>query len=158
MSTALKGWHPGELAIQRKLNFATAMTEAWTGIDGAMPEQHSRFYCTRLPFIPITTLDARGRPWGSLLAGARGLPGFVRSPSSTVLEIDACVWDGDPWTENVEASMSGAAGVGAKFLVAGIGVDFSTRRRNKFAGCARTLRRLSEHDWAIMLEVNQAIG
>lgn len=53
----LNGWHKGERSIQKKLGFDAVMTTGYTWIDGSLPEQHRLFHTTRLPFMPITTLD-----------------------------------------------------------------------------------------------------
>ncbi|KAI0059565.1 hypothetical protein BV25DRAFT_1860144 [Artomyces pyxidatus] len=159
MSTDLRGWHPGEVAIQRKLAFDQASATSWMHITNYMDEQHRVFHTTRLPFIPVTTLDADGRPWTSILAGADGKPGFVRSPNETQLVIKARAWDGDPWVENLEPLLSGQRrGEDEKILAAGIGIEFSTRRRNKFAGWITEARKAGERDYQLELHVNQAIG
>jgi len=124
----LKGWHRGELAIQQKLNYDWAVAGFYEYITNFMPEDHRDFHTTRIPFVPVTTLDVAGRPWGSILAGPRGLPGFIRSPNSKTLTVGARVWDGDPIIDNVKLFEQG------DMLFAGIGIDLSTRTRNKFAG------------------------
>ena len=155
MSTALRGWHPGEVNIQRKLSFDSPMAMAWSWISADMPEEHRMFYTQHLPFVPVTTLDARGRPWGSILASKNGTPGFMRSPMETVLQIEAQTWEGDPWTDNLGNWLEGEKG---KFLLAGIGIEFGTRRRNKFAGWMTDIRENGEKGYSLSLEVNQAIG
>ncbi|KAF7440228.1 hypothetical protein PC9H_000572 [Pleurotus ostreatus] len=149
---ALNGWHRGERAIQEKLGYRAAMAMAFAAIDGDMPEQHREFYVTRLPFVPVTTLDELGRPWGSILAGANGEPGFIQSPSDAKLVLDARVWEGDPLLQN-----SDLFGKKDKMLVAGIGVEFSTRRRNKFAGWISKLEKKGQQI-QLQLDVNEAIG
>ena len=147
----LLGWHHGERAIQRKLGFDGPMSQAYTWIEAEMPEQHRTFHTTRLPFIPITTLDAYERPWSSIVAGPSGQPGFVTSPNWDLLEMSIRTWDGDPLADNV------ALVDGKDMLTAGIGIEFSTRRRNKFAG---RIFDVQQHGKAYKLrvEVNQAIG
>ncbi|KAI0317623.1 hypothetical protein OF83DRAFT_1058353 [Amylostereum chailletii] len=157
MATDLKGWHPGELAIQRKLAFDGPMSMVWTSIDACMPEQHRTFHTRNLPFIPVTTLDARGRPWGSILAGQDGAPGFVQSPNEQELRIRARVWEGEPLVENLERWM-GEGPQRSKFLTAGIGIEFTTRRRNKFAGWVKDARKVEEGVFELSLHVNQALG
>ncbi|KAG5220386.1 PNPOx domain-containing protein [Salix suchowensis] len=149
---ALKGWHRGERAIQEKLGYRAAMAMAFAAIDGDMPEQHREFYVTKLPFVPVTTLDGLGRPWGSILAGANGEPGFIQSPSDVKLVLDTRVWEGDPLLQN-----SDLFGKKDKMLVAGIGVEFSTRRRNKFAGWISKLEKKGQQI-QLQLDVNEAIG
>ncbi|KAA1474670.1 hypothetical protein DENSPDRAFT_860449 [Dentipellis sp. KUC8613] len=157
----LQGWHPGERSIQSKLDYSGTMSMAWTWISEDMPEQHRVFYNRNLPFLPLTTLDAEGRPWGSIIAGKQGKPGFIRSPMETTLDIDLRTWVGDPWEENVEAwKAEGGKRADPRFLVAGIGVELSTRRRNKLAGWATNIRQVGEdtNDYNVRLRVNEAIG
>ncbi len=61
------------------------------------------------------------------------------------------VWEGDPFKENVESFRDG------KMLMAGIGIEFSTRRRNKFAGHVFELRQIGD-TYQLKMVVNQAIG
>ncbi|KAG0696440.1 hypothetical protein DFH29DRAFT_950966 [Suillus ampliporus] len=155
MST-LNGWHKGERTIQQKLGFHGAVSQAWTQIDGEMPEQHRTFYSTRLPFIPVTTLDSMGRPWSSILAGPDGEIGWTSSDMYDQLTMRAEVWDGDPLKANADYHES-ADGAPRKMLIAGIGVEFSTRRRNKFAGSVNVIEQQGAV-FNICMSVNEAIG
>ncbi|GJE90364.1 FAD/NAD(P)-binding domain-containing protein [Phanerochaete sordida] len=148
----LQGWHRGERSIQEKLGFAGPMSMAYQWIDGEMDEQHRDFHTTRLPFIPVTTLDNQNRPWTSIFAGTNGTPGFVSSPWWNRLNMDIKVWEGDPFWENHENFN------GEKMLVAGIGIEFPTRRRNKFAGHVFEMTQQKKDQFRLKLEVNQAIG
>ena len=148
---AVAGWHHGERAIQKKLGFDGPATYGWKMIKAEMPEQHRTFHTTRLPFIPVTSLDDRGRPWGSILAGAEGNLGFASSTSLTSLDFHTRLWDGDPFLENIKSRTDSG------MLIAGIGVEFSTRRRNKFAGYVTSIKQAGGlHE--IRSVVNQAIG
>ncbi|EGN93897.1 hypothetical protein SERLA73DRAFT_115348 [Serpula lacrymans var. lacrymans S7.3] len=150
--SALNGWHRGELAIQRKLNFDGPMATAWTWIDGEMPEQHKVFHTTQLPFVPVTTLDDKRRPWSSILASPNGQPGFISSPHYTELTMSAKVWDGDPFVDN-----SALLAHTDHMLIAGIGIEFSTRRRNKFAGWIKDIKSNADR-YEVKVVVNQALG
>ncbi|KAJ8454143.1 hypothetical protein ONZ51_g13201 [Trametes cubensis] len=147
----LQGWHRGERAIQEKLGFSGIMATAYTWIEGEMPEQHRKFHTTRLPFIPVVTLDDQHRPWTSIFAGSTGEPGFVSSPSYNRLNMKIKTWEGDPFVENSQLFD------GKKMLIAGIGIEFSTRRRNKFAGHIFELHQNGDI-FHLKLLVNQAIG
>lgn len=150
---ALYGWHPGEREIRKKVGIDKDPSLNWlyTSIEGDLPPDHGVFHTTRLPFVPVTTLDSTGRPWGSILAGPDGEPGFITSPKYTTLSFNVKVWNGDPFVENVKESKDG------EMLMAGIGVEFSTRRRNKFAG---KITKAKGHRDAYHFEVhvNEAIG
>ena len=152
VSTMVQGWHRGERAIQKRVGYDKAMTLAYKWIDEEMPEEHRIFHTTRLPFIPVTTLDEEGRPWSCILAGAEGKPGFVTSPKWDRLDMHVRVWEGDPFKENIEQY-----GDGKNVLIAGIGIEFSTRRRNKFAGHISVARKRDD-EYRITAMVNQAIG
>lgn len=145
----LLGWHRGERSIQTKLQYARAMdaNAAYTWVDDRMPSQHRIFHSRNLIFVPITTLDATGRPWGSLLSRS-GEPGFITSPDDSTLVIDAIISDGDPIADNVSQGMG---------LVAGLGIELSTRRRNKFAGKIVSTERTAK-SMRLTLKVNQALG
>ena len=122
-----------------------------------MPEQHRVFYSASLPFIPVTTLDSIGRPWSSILSGPGGEIGWVSSETHDQLTMRVNVWDGDPLKANVECYVKTTGGPKRKMLIAGIGVEFSTRRRNKFAGSVKVIKeRGALYD--ICVTVNQAIG
>ena len=149
---ALQGWHRGERAIHKKLGFYGPMATAYTWIDAEMPEQHRTFHTQQLPFIPVTTVDQEGRPWSCILAGPSGEPGWVSSPHWDSLVMNAHVWEGDPFKENINAY-----GAGEKVLIAGIGIEFPTRRRNKFAGHVSEVRKHGD-TYKIKTVVNQAIG
>lgn len=150
---ALHGWHRGERQIHRKLNYESAVAIAFTAIQGDLPEQHREFYSTRLSFVPVTILDSAGRPWGSILAGHDGKSGFIQSPSDTTLVLDVKAWDGDPIVE--AADLFGAKDT---TLVAGIGIDFSTRRRNKFAGKISKFEKKNRFHLLLEFTVNETIG
>lgn len=150
---AVAGWHPGEQSIHRKLGLEEAVSQSYTWIDGDLPEQFRVFFTTRLPFIPITTLDSEGRPWTSIAAGATGELGFATSPDYSKLLMNILLIPGDPLEQNVKLYGKGKE----KMLIAGIGIEFSTRRRNKFAGFVTGMLKDGQR-LGIELEVNQAIG
>lgn len=158
MTAAVKGWHPGETRLQQKLGFADAVRDSWSAIKSSMSEQHRVFHTSNLHFIPITTLDDRGRPWGSLLAGENGSVGFATSPDETTLTVNASVWPGDPVLTTIKA-FSKEEPASERFLIAGIGVEHATRRRNKFAGRLRGVQDAnSKSRFDLEFEVTQALG
>ncbi|KAG2142961.1 hypothetical protein DEU56DRAFT_792730 [Suillus clintonianus] len=155
--SSLNGWHKGERSIQQKLGFRGAVSQAWTQIEGEIPEQHRNFYSTCLPFIPVTTLDSMGRPWSSILAGPNGEVGWASSEMYDQLSMRAEVWDGDPLKANADYHAHTADESSRKMLIAGIGVEFSSRRRTKFAGSVKVIE---EHEGLLDIRttVNEAIG
>ncbi len=85
-----------------------------------LPEQHRAFF-PLLPFLPLATLDGDGAPIATILEGRQG---FVASPDPHTLTVAARPAGDDP---------------AAPFLVAGapvglLGIDLSTRRRNRANG------------------------
>lgn len=159
--TALHGWHPGELSIQRKLGYTDAVRDAWSMVRSFMPEQHRLFHTSNLPFIPITSLDEDGRPWAGIVAGSTGNIGFVHSPDAHSLSIDAHLWDGDPLLDTIQAWMNAKTGMSTidrRFLTAGLGIELSTRRRNKFAGLIQDVEVKSSLEYTLHLNVTQTMG
>ncbi|TCD70786.1 hypothetical protein EIP91_001817 [Steccherinum ochraceum] len=151
----LKGWHPGEHVIQEKLGVHDAVAENWRWIDGKLAEDVREFYTTRLPWIPITTLDAEGRPWASYAAGVDGEQGFARDLGQSRLRMDVKAIPGDPLVENVK--LFGHGGSEGVTLVAGLGIDFGTRRRNKFAGHITSVSR-KDDELELVFEANQSLA
>lgn len=160
-TTTLHGWHPGEISMQRKLGYADAMKDTWSLIRNFMPAQHRLFHTSNLPFIPIATMDKAGRPWAAIGAGSKGETGFVDSPDPQTLAINARLWDGEPLLDTIKAwtnPESGQATASQRCLAAGLGIEFSTRRRNKFAGAIQSVEYQSDLDYKLILIVNQTTG
>jgi hypothetical protein len=161
MTTALQGWHPGEVKLQYKLGYADAARDKWQHVENAMRDQHRIFHSSNLPFIPITTLDDHGRPWGSIAAGASGKIGFVQSPDSNTLIMDVRLWDGEPLLNTMSTWLDlqrGGMTAPERFLTAGIGIEFSTRRRNKFAGFIKYAKQRKGWDYELAIQVTEALG
>ncbi|QRV82230.1 pyridoxamine 5'-phosphate oxidase family protein [Ceratobasidium sp. AG-Ba] len=146
--TALHGWHPGERALQSALGLAEIVRFDYTAVRDHMPNQHRVFHTSNIAFVPISTLDADDRPWVSLLSSKEGTVGFVKSASEVELRIDADVWAGDPILRRGEGND----------LLAGLGIEWSSRRRNKFAGRIENLRMGEDGRMIFALKVNQTIG
>lgn len=161
MTAALQGWHPGEVRVQQKYGFSDVVRDHWRLTENFMREQHRIFHTSNLPFIPITTVDDRGRPWGSIVAGATGEIGFVTSPDTKTLNVDTQLWPGDPLLFTIrrwiESKSRGEPAIG-NVLIAGLGIEFPTRRRNKFAGRIRGIVPRSDLDFQLDLEVQETLG
>ncbi|KAJ3523199.1 hypothetical protein NMY22_g11545 [Coprinellus aureogranulatus] len=144
--TSLNGWHPGEIRMQRKLGYdqAPGLDQMWRYIYSEMTDQQRIFHTSNLHFLPVVTLDKKGRPWSSVLTGSDGQIGWIKSvkpTKSSRLEMKPRVTVGDPFWDNVDPFREeGSDGV----LFAGIGVEVSTRRRNKLAGKILNLQRDEE--------------
>lgn len=85
-----------------------------------MPDQHRLFF-PLLPYLFAATLDDRGWPVASVLTGPQG---FVRSPDPTHLRIAAHLSADDP----------AATGLKTGQPIGLLGLDLSTRRRNRANG------------------------
>jgi hypothetical protein len=151
---ALNGWHIGERRVRTKLEFdkIPSISTQYMYIDGDLPPEHAEFHTNCLPFIPVTALDESNRPWGSILAGRDGEIGFIDYPRYTTLRINGRVWDGDPLRENARLLEKNGT-----MLIAGIGIEFPTRRRNKLAGKVISVDWKGD-DFLLQLVVNEAIG
>lgn len=150
---ALKGWHPGELAVQEIMHLPARVSI--TAVVNHLPDQHRLFHTTRLHFLPITTLDDQGRPWASVLTPADQTNAFISSPDGTHLQISARLWDGEPIVRNLAESRMRCPK--ERILVSALGIEVATRRRNKFAGYVDDVS-LNERSMVLKLVVNQALG
>jgi predicted pyridoxine 5'-phosphate oxidase superfamily flavin-nucleotide-binding protein len=147
VSTYDNGWHPGESAAQRAMGFDGSMPDVHNYIRDEMPDQHRLFH-SELAYIALTSLDSEGRPWGSLLTANSGEASFISSPHPRQLLVGADVWEGDP----IAAYEDGSGG-----LVAGLGIMFHNRRRNKFAGRVSGLQRVGGQ-LNLSIQVEEAVG
>ena len=109
------------------------------GIRDFMSEQHRHFFA-QLPYLFIGSIDAAGWPLATLLTGH---PGFVQSSDPVTLHIAALPDVGDPAAE----ALAPERDIGI------LGIDFSTRRRNRANGRIQSL----DTD-GITVAVNQSFG
>lgn len=109
-------FHAGELRAQA----LAGVSASGAAIREFMPEQHRTFFAA-LPFLLLASTDDDGWPVATLLAGA---PGFVSSPDQRSLRIEAAAGAPDP----VRALLRPGRPVGL------LGIDFSSRRRNRANG------------------------
>ncbi|KAL5003285.1 hypothetical protein BDV10DRAFT_154605 [Aspergillus recurvatus] len=157
MATALQGWHPGETKLHNLLHFPPPIAAGYTAIESQLREQHRVFHTSKLPFMPLTVIDKDGRPWAGIAAGSSGDIGFVGSPDLKTLIFGVKVWAGEPLAELLGGWNEKAAG--DRLLTAGLGIEFSTRRRNKFAGAIRDVRAdAGDGEYVVGVEVKEALG
>lgn len=104
-----------------------------------MPEQHRDFFA-QLPYLFVGTVDSSGWPLATLLTGP---PGFVRSPDANALHIAALPQYGDPAQEGLTPGQE----------IGILGIDFSTRRRNRANG-----RVVSSDADGMRIAVTQSFG
>jgi hypothetical protein len=110
-----------------------------SGIRDFMPEQHRRFF-SQLPYLFVGAIDEAGWPLATLLTGH---PGFVQSPDPATLHITALPAAADPAAE----ALTPGREIGI------LGIDFSTRRRNRVNG-----RILSREPGGLSVAVDQSFG
>ncbi|QPF85831.1 pyridoxamine 5'-phosphate oxidase family protein [Bradyrhizobium genosp. L] len=138
--TKLATWHAGEKAIQQKVGVAERMEAVGQrAVRDFMPDQHREFY-GQIPFIVAGSVDRNGDAWVTLLAGR---PGFISSPTSRSLEIDARPDPTDPASEGMQAG--DAIGL--------LGIELHTRRRNRANGVLR-----AASGKALSFELDQSFG
>ncbi|MBL8706712.1 MAG: pyridoxamine 5'-phosphate oxidase family protein [Rhodospirillales bacterium] len=133
-------FHDGERALQARLGLAERLEQTGSRmVRDFMPDQHRDFFAM-LPFLIVGSLDTKGRPWASILAGQ---PGFVQSPDPQTLTVAARPGFGDPLAENL------STGVPLGLL----GIQPETRRRNRMNGRAMLLGSAG-----FAVEVDQSFG
>ncbi|MCL1127442.1 FAD-binding oxidoreductase [Shewanella surugensis] len=134
-------FHSGEKNLQTRTGKREAMESFGRRvIRSFMPDQHRQFYAT-LPFMVVGGVDKQGWPWTSLLSGK---PGFMQSPHSTTLNINATLPMGDPLAKIIKQSGS-PLGL--------LGIEMTTRRRNRLNG-----RITHTDDSGFSLQVDQSFG
>ncbi|HEY4164852.1 MAG TPA: pyridoxamine 5'-phosphate oxidase family protein, partial [Dongiaceae bacterium] len=119
-------WHPGEIAMQRRVGVADRMQEiGGRVIRDRLIDQHREFY-PQLPFVVLGAVDPEGDAWATLRAGR---PGFLRAPDEHRLHLDLKRERSDP----ADAGMEAGNAIGL------LGIDLRSRRRNRLNGTiART--------------------
>ena len=133
-------FHAGEQAMQERLGVREKVERFGRKvIRDHLIEQHREFYA-KLPFLLLGSRDETGQPWASILAGR---PGFAQSPDPSRLRLDAAAIPGDP----LEQALRPGAQIG------GLGIEFATRRRNRFSARVGAL-----DEGSIELLIDQAFG
>lgn len=131
-------FHPGEIDAQRRADTLEVAAATGSFIRGHMPDQHRDFF-TQLPFLVVAAADAEDRPWVSILEGEEG---FVSSPGAHELRIASSLPQGDP----LAAALQSGREIGI------LGIELSTRRRNRLNGTVRAA------DAGYVVEVRQSFG
>lgn len=133
-------FHPGETYVQTRAQVREMAARIGPHmIRDFMPDQHRQFF-ERLPYAVVGTVDDEGTPWASLLTGA---PGFLRAPDPHTLELDVAPPEGD--------AVLARARPGRRIAL--LGIELSTRRRNRMNGTVR-----SESDGTLTVHVDQSFG
>jgi uncharacterized protein len=121
MTTAKSPFHAGEQTIQSLAGVRDRIERKGRAvIRDYMPEQHRAFFAA-LPFMVVGLADQNGHPWATTLSGP---PGFIDSTEEKLLTIKAWLDPGDPLHSCIRDGVP----------VGGLGIEFSTRRRNRING------------------------
>jgi uncharacterized protein len=109
------------------------------GIRSFMRDEHRSFFGL-LPYIFVATADAAGWPLATILTGQSG---FAHTCDPVTLRVDALPDSQDP----------AGAGLGVGQEIGLLGIDFSTRRRNRANG------QIADHDaGGFTVAVRQSFG
>lgn len=144
---AIPGWtrtespfHAGELAIQARLGVQEQIDKQGRRvIREFLPDQHRQFFA-HLPYVIVGTVDATGNPWASILVGN---PGFLSTSDDRTLHIVAKPLFGDP----LATTLTSGIDIGL------LGIELSTRRRNRLNGIVTATERDS-----FEVQVRQCFG
>ena len=128
-------FHDGE----RRAQALAGGGSAGAGIRTFMPEQHRSFFAS-LPIVFLGLRTADGWPVATAIAGQ---PGFIASPDPTVLRLEADLPNTDP----------GASSVHDEAEIGLLGLEFSTRRRNRANGVIADL-----HPGGFSVAIRQSFG
>ncbi|MEP2987867.1 MAG: hypothetical protein ABJN65_17990 [Parasphingorhabdus sp.] len=156
--TAGHPWHRGETLVQKRRDTPHALSvSAPDYIEKDMPREHAEFFAG-LPYLPLATLDKQGRPWASILVTtsdsdpAIGITTSGRNQTDVVAEVN-------PYDPFVRALGSDQRPSGAdRRLFAGVGVDFTNRRRNKLAGAVEPISTDQPGKVSLRLVSDQHLG
>ena len=114
-------WHEGEVALQRSVGLDEPLAEIGPKVvRDHLTEQHRAFF-PLLPYAVLGTVDPSGDVWATVRAGR---PGFLSSPDPQRLDLAIRPQPWDP----------AEAGIQDGLPVALLGIDLSTRRRNRLNG------------------------
>ncbi len=126
--------HQGAMYLHEQRNTPGDLVEfISTYIMSDMPLQHADFF-NGLSYLPLATLDEQGRPWASLLVTQSHDDQSVgiRIVGQNKLTLCSRLNKYDPFLSAIlETKVTTPDN---DTLFAGVGIDFSNRRRNKLAG------------------------
>lgn len=138
-------FHEGEVQVQKQLGvYESVLTYGPRGIRPYLTDQHRDFYQNQ-PFLVAAARDNRGKLWSTLLfaSNPEQATSFITSPDPQTLVIESKLLSGDA----LEASVLEGSDLGI------LGIEFSTRRRNRVNG-----RILSFDQHKFEFKVDQSFG
>lgn len=131
-------FHSGELMVQARAGAGDMAARVGGFIRDHLPLQHRQFH-SALPFLVVSGGDLQGRTWVTLIDGPDG---FISAPDPRRLRLDTRLSGHDP--------LARAVAQGTEIGV--LGIDPSSRRRNRFSGVIRPDAR------GHVIEVRQSFG
>ncbi|MEM9279816.1 MAG: oxidoreductase, partial [Pseudomonadota bacterium] len=150
--------HEGELLVQKRRHTPNELSVSMPNyISRDMPQQHAEFYAG-LSYLPLATLDNHGRPWVSILVTTSqddptvGIKVSEHNQMEVVAETNAF----DPFVRALQQKEGSSHDDGSLF--AGVGVDFTNRRRNKVAGSIKSVSLGSAGRVSLNLNTDQHLG
>ncbi|KAJ3272547.1 hypothetical protein HDV01_005499 [Terramyces sp. JEL0728] len=117
--------HAGEIFVQQKRHVPLEISTVIPRItNDDMPMQHADFF-SNLTYFGIATLDSFGRPWCTLIVGNPNT--MIDAVNPFQLNVGVDLAKSDPFLQCLTFNSDTKR-------FAGVGVDFTNRRRNKVAG------------------------
>jgi predicted pyridoxine 5'-phosphate oxidase superfamily flavin-nucleotide-binding protein len=115
-------YHPGELAVQRRMGQADVAEQVGRIIRADMPQKAAAFLAEQ-PMIVVAAADDAGRMWTSLIVGP---PGFAHAENTRTIAVDAQPVPDDPLADALRSPRR----------IGMIALQPQTRRRMRVNGTA----------------------
>ena len=150
--------HQGERTVQQRMQSPAELIDVLPRyIEPTMPQQHADFYAG-LPYLPMATLDKQGRPWATVLVTQSDDDPKVgiSATGQTGLEVLSLNGAYDPFVRALDSCADESPT--QTTLFAGVGVDFSNRRRNKLAGTVSSFGMTAKEQLRLVLHSDQHLG
>ncbi|MEO6696725.1 MAG: pyridoxamine 5'-phosphate oxidase family protein [Gammaproteobacteria bacterium] len=113
-------YHPGELEVQQQAGVRSKSERIGKTIATVMPAAAQEFL-RHQPFAVLSSVDAQGGVWVSVLAGQAG---FLHAEDGRTLAIDAAPMEHDPLRRNLQSNPS----------LGLLAIELATRRRMRVNG------------------------
>lgn len=138
-------FNQAEVAIHKKLGIAEQLhAQVSEFIRAEMPQQHRDFYQS-LPMVILGLSDKAGNIWATPTFGQQG---FINTPSKTQLAIDSKLL----LSKSVDFDLRAGAKIGM------LGIELSTRRRNRVNGVISDKTVITEGASSLVFDVDQSYG
>eukprot|EP00808_Paulinella_micropora_P019952 g20658.t1 len=141
--TSIPPMHPGELSMHKLHGVPAPVSESMPWSEPALPQYMGSFF-GNLPYFAFGSLDRHGRPWCHFVAGPPGEviavqgPQEMRMHATHLPEWDPLLANLRHWKEEAKHRPANSTALHLD-VWAGLGVDFSNRRRNKVGGYLRAV-------------------